>query len=171
MKPRIAVLALLLIPVAVLAASFETAVLAGDGTALVLTSSDGARFDAPRLPEQVAFDQPRVSPNGRYVGWLASFPNCCTSYPVPLALVVIDASRHLHTFDGSKLAISSWCFLPSSAAVAYAQGVLHGSDARLFELRSISDGRLVARYEYPHDEEQNKRARSLAPSWVRCVSQ
>lgn len=170
MKLPIAVFALLLVPLAALAASFKTAVLASDGTGLVLTSSDGARFDAPRLPDQVAFDQPNVSPDGHYVGWLASFPNCCTSYPVPLALVVIDASKHVHTFEGSQLAISSWCFLPSSTAVAYAQGVLHGSDARLFELRSIADGRLISRYEYPHDEAKNMRARSLAPSWVRCAS-
>jgi hypothetical protein len=112
---------------------------------------------------------PRVSRDGKYAGWLALYPNCCTSYPVALRLVVLDESRHLHTFEGAKLAIFAWCFPENKHAVAYAQGVLHGSDYRHFELRRVSDEHLLAEYEYPHEEAENILARKRAPSWVRCV--
>ena len=81
----------------------------------------------------------------------------------------MDESKQLRTFEGNKMAIFAWCFLPDAKSVAYTQGVLHGSDYRHFELRAVSNGRLQAEYEYPHEEEENTLARKRAPSWVHCV--
>ena len=53
--------------------------------------------------------------------------------------------------------------------MAYAQGVLHGSDFRNFELRRIADGVLVAHYEFPHEEAATALAHNRAPGWVRSV--
>jgi hypothetical protein len=50
--------------------------------------------------EQVAFDQVALSPDQRVVGWVALYPNCCTSYPIPLTLVLLRS-------DGSR-AVISW---------------------------------------------------------------
>jgi hypothetical protein len=169
MNLRSCVLLLTLFPVIAFAAGYKSAELSGDGAGVVITSVDGSQFDAPSVPDQVAFSSPRVSGDGRHVGWLALFPNCCTSYPVELLLVVLDESRHMHTFDGTKMAMFGWCFPAKVGTVAYAQGVLHGSDFRNFELRRISDGVLVAHYEFPHDEADNDLARKRAPGWVRCV--
>lgn len=33
----------------------------------------------------------------------------------------------------------------------------------------IHDGRLIAQYDYPHDDRKNVAARRRAPGWVRCV--
>src|SRR5262249_166278 len=44
--------------------------------------------DRPNVGDQVGFDKVAISPDGRVVGWLALYPNCCTSYPIPLALVL-----------------------------------------------------------------------------------
>lgn len=143
--------------------------LADDGTHLVITVDDGSQFSAPMFGEQVGFEDPRISSNGKYVGWLALYPNCCTSYPIPLGLVVLDPSRGLHTFDGIKIAVFKWCFLPHSSSVAYMQTVVHGSNFEHFEVRSIASGNLLAEYEYPHEEPDNTAARRRAPGWVRCV--
>ena len=166
MKRPLAAL-VLAFPVVVFAAGFRSTELSDDQRNLIITESDGARFDAPKFPEQAEYSHPRISANGRYVGWLALFPNCCTSYPIPLKLVVLDDSRQLHTFEGIRLAVFAWCFTASSTSVAYSQGVLHGSDFRHFELRRIADSHLLANYEYPHGEAEV--ARRHAPSWVRCV--
>lgn len=150
-------------------AGYVAAKLADDGTHLVITVDDGSQFSAPMFGEQVGFQDPRITSNGKYVGWLALYPNCCTSYPIPLGLVVLDSSRGLHTFDGIKIAVFKWCFLPHSSSVAYMQTVVHGSNFEHFELRSIASGNLLAEYEYPDEEPDNTAARRSAPSWVRCV--
>jgi len=152
-------------------ADYRAATLSADGAHLVITDANGSDFPAPRFGEQVGFGKPRVSPDGKSVGWLALYPNCCTSYPIPLRLVILDHERRLHTFDGIKIAVFKWCFLPKSSAVAYMQTVLHGSNFEHFEARAISNGRLLGEYEYPDDETENATARQRAPRWVRCVEQ
>jgi hypothetical protein len=87
------------------AEGFATASLVCEGEKLLITTSDGGQFEAPALPDQVGFDSPEISPDGRYVGWLALFPNCCTSYPIPGKLVVLGKDRKLRTFDGLNLGI------------------------------------------------------------------
>jgi hypothetical protein len=59
--------------------------------------------------------------------------------------------------------------LRGAPTVAFRQGVLHGTDAQHFEMRRIRDERLVAQYDYPHDDGKNAAARRRAPAWVRCV--
>ncbi len=166
---RIPAVAVMALPLAAAGSTFKAVQLSQDRTRLTITSADGQRFEAPGLAEQVEFAQPRISADGRHVGWLALFPNCCTSYPIPLKLVVLDQQRQLHSFVGMEISIFSWCFVPRSSSVAYWQGPLHGSDFRHFERRSIADGRLLGEYEYPHDEAAHALARKRAPAWVRCV--
>lgn len=151
------------------AADFVSIQLSSDHQNLMLRNAEGEVFAAPRLSEQAEFMEPHISPNGKYVGWLVAFDNCCTSYPVARLLVVVDQARHLHTYAGREIAFFDWCFLPDSKAVAYRQGVLHGSEFQRFERRRIGDGHLEADYEYPHDQAENARARRRAPTWVRCV--
>jgi len=171
MQIRVAVLVLLLCPVIAFGNGYKAAEISEDQSSLILTSSDGSQFAAPRFAEQVAYGRPLISPDGKSVGWLALYPNCCTSYPIPLKLVVLDASRNLHTFDGIKLAIFNWCFLPNSNSVVYSQTVVHGSDFQHFEWRAVSDRRLLGKYDYPDDEAENAAARKRAPAWVRCVKE
>jgi hypothetical protein len=160
---------LLLLISASASADYVAAKLADNGTQLLITVDDGSQFLAPMFGEQVGFQQARISPNGKNVGWLALYPNCCTSYPIPLGLVVLDQSRGLHTFEGAKLAIFKWCFLPKSTSVAYMQTVVHGSNFEHFEARSIASGNLLAEYDYADQEPQSTAARQRAPGWVRCV--
>jgi hypothetical protein len=163
------VLLLLLAPALAFGGGYNAVALSADQSELIVTMADGSKFNAPRFMEQVAFTEPQISPDGKNVGWLALFPNCCTSYPISLRLVVLGPSRQLHTFEGTKLAIFKWCFLPGSTSVAYAQSVLHGSNFQHFEQRAVSDGRLLGEYEYPHQDAASTTARQRAPAWVKCI--
>src|ERR671921_399500 len=49
---------------------------------------------------QVAFEQITVSADRRMVGWVALHRNCCTSYPIPLELVLLRA-------DGGRTVIGN----------------------------------------------------------------
>ncbi len=169
MKKVFLCLALLVLPALALAASFTSFTLAGDQSSLRVLKSDGSHFDAPKYADQVGFSEPRISADGKHIGWLALYPNCCTSYPIPLALVVLDETQQLHSFDGIKIAVFSWCFMPNARAVGYAQTVVHGSNFQHFEMRAIADGRLLSQYDYPHEDADNALARKRAPHWVQCV--
>lgn len=152
-----------------MAGSFEVPRLATDKKTLETRIAGHKPTPAPTLPQQTEFDSPRVSANRRHVGWLALYENCCSSYDVPLALVVMDQQQRIRTFTGIGLPIFRWCFLPDSQSVAYMQTTLHGTNFEHYERRSLTDGRLLAEYEFPHEEVENAQARRRAPAWVRCV--
>jgi len=143
---------------------------------LAIASSEGAFATEGRRPMEFddlmraqRLSDPQISPDGKNVGWLALFPNCCASYPIALKLVVLSTSQQLHTFEGTQLAISKWCFLSDSTSVAYTQSVLHGSNFQHFERRAVSDGQLLGKYEYPHEDAANTTARKRAPAWVKGI--
>lgn len=96
--------------------------------------------------DQVGFDQPAISRDRRAVGWLSLYPNCCTSYPIPLKLVVLN-STGVHTFDGNGLAVWRWRFDSTGTRVAYFQDVVHGGVGGHYELRDVQSGRLVAEFD------------------------
>jgi hypothetical protein len=168
---RLALASLIVWSAAADAGSFAATQLSADHKVLQLKGAGDAETSAPVLPDQVEFDSPLVSPDGTHAGWLALFSNCCTSYAVPLTLVVMDQQHHIQTFTGTGLPIFRWCFLPDSKSVAFMQTVLHGTNFERYEWRSLSDGRLLGEYEYPNEAAANALARKNAPAWVKCVPQ
>ena len=146
---------------------YTGAEIANDGRSLVLRTRSGMVV-APALPDQVAFSAPRMSPDGRYAGWLALFPNCCTSYPVPLSLVVMGPGRSLHRFEGSQ-ATFAWCFAASGNEVVYRRSALHGPGPEYFERRRIQDGALLASHEQPTDKINE--SESVLPQWAGCAAE
>ena len=70
---------------------------------LVITTSGGERIVMGKSDrkwadqEQTAFRNIAISRDGAAVGWVAYYPNCCTSYPVPIFVEVYTAGkRHDH---------------------------------------------------------------------------
>ncbi len=171
MPVRLVTAILLTWSVAATAGEFRATQLSADNKTLQVTNAQGTAFAAPSLPDQVEFGSPQISPDQSHVGWLALGENCCTSYAVPMTLVVMDAQHRIQTFVGEGLPIFDWCFLPDSTSVAYMQTVLHGTNFEHFERRSLANGRLLAEYDYPDDMAENAAARRNAPAWVKCVPQ
>jgi hypothetical protein len=110
--------------------------------------------------EQVSFDNAQISPDGRAVGWLALYPNCCTSYPIPLKLVILVNGRQ-RTFTGSGLPIGRWCFWAEGKQVAFEQETVHGGMGVHYELRDIETGELADKY----DPDANPTV-TKPPRWV-----
>ena len=139
---------------------YDTVLVDASGNLQILTR-DGRQIAAPRDSDQVGFDKAAISPNRLAVGWLALFPNCCTSYPIPLRLVVYIHGR-VYTFVGTGLPVWRWRFDSTSTQVAYYQETVHGGMGEHYELRDIATGRLVAQFE-PHDS-------GTPPPWARSVA-
>ena len=114
--------------------------------------------------EQVGFDKLAISKDGRSVGWLALYPNCCTSYPIPLKLRVCSRG-HVRTFEGD-LPIWRWKFTGDGRQVSFEQETVHGGLGIHYELREVATGRLIAQYDPPPGTEGEPPPSQGAPPWV-----
>jgi hypothetical protein len=92
---------------------------------------------------QVGFEQVTLSADRRTVGWVALYPNCCTSYPIPLRLVLLRADGG-RTVISNELPIWQWAFAADGRTVAIRQAPVHGAAPMFYEQRDIRTGRLVA---------------------------
>src|ERR1043166_4892128 len=90
------------------------------GGQLHIITSTGRAVRPPKDSGQVAFEQVAISTDRRTVGWLALYPNCCTSYAIPLKLVLLTAGS-TRAFAGHGLPIWRWSFLANDRRVAFAQ--------------------------------------------------
>lgn len=116
--------------------------------------------------DQVGFDQIRIAKGGRAVGWLALFPNCCTSYPIPLELVVESGGRRRH-FTGIGMPVFQWRFMNGGARVAFQQETVHGGFSIHYEMRDVGSGRLLGQWEPTYGSDNRVQEEQQPPQWVR----
>lgn len=142
----------------------------GDGVLRIVTArgeiiAPGPQPDREFDRKQVGYDRIQISPGGEAVGWLAMFPNCCTSYPIPLELVVYaDGIKRAYT--GVGLPIFRWRFLGTGDRVAFRQETVHGGFGVHYELRNVKTGELLAEYQPRVGPDNRILPDQSAPDWV-----
>lgn len=153
------------------ASGFAEALLEDEGHTLILVRADGVRSSAPKLEDQDSFAAPAVASNHEYAGWLAMFPNRGASYSQPIYLVVSDSRNRLNRFSGKWGMVFGWCFA-TQGAVVYKYEFPHGITSVAFDMRRISDGRLLRRVVLDPPRlgmDEGEMLRGRAPSWTRCA--
>ncbi len=125
--------------------------------AIHISYSDGSDVTAPKLKDQVGFGHPIVARDKRTVGWLAMFPFCCTSYPIPLTLAIYRDGKILESISPGRC-IFHWIFLLGGSRVALRTEFLHGESHPDYELHDVNSGRLLARWNPSSSKKQ--------PEWV-----
>lgn len=132
---------------------------------LVITSSRGT-IVVPREGEQTSFGKPIVSPARTAVGAQAEFRNCCTSYDIPLQLVVY-ANGTVHRFTGIGLPIFKWHFDDDGTRVAFGQEPVHFGCSIHYELRDIQSEHLLDSADIPEPCGQVPTPQAVRiPKWV-----
>jgi hypothetical protein len=129
---------------------------------LRITMSNGREIAPRKDSAQVGFDKVAISADGRIVGWLALYPNCCTTYPVPLKLVLLAGGTE-RAISGNDLPLWQWSFTPDGQRVALRQAPVHGTAGTHFELRDIRTGGLVSSFD------ADSSTAAGAPGWVRAL--
>lgn len=147
---------------------YRAAELQPDGR-LRLTTERGAIAWAPRdaMGEdapQADFAEPRIAPDHATVGWLALYPSCCQSYPIPLRLTLFRDGKVQRSLTGAGMPIWHWRFADGGRAVAFVQRPTHGAAPDHYELRDVASGRLRA--EFDHDEGDT----APLPAWARGLA-
>jgi hypothetical protein len=114
---------------------------------------------------QVGFEQVAMSADHRIVGWVGIYPNCCTSYPIPLRLVLLRAGGG-RTVINNDLPIWQWAYSADGRSVAIRQAPVHFAAMTSYERRDIRTGRLLATA-----QSDSTKPPSALPVWARDVMQ
>jgi hypothetical protein len=137
---------------------------------LVIRTADDRAIVVGKVGEQTAFGDPVVSADRTAVGAQALFPNCCTSYDLPLQLVVYSAGV-VHRFRGNGLPIFQWRFADGAPHVAFGQEPAHFGCATHYELRDIRSERLIDSIDIPQPCGQDRNPKPVrAPKWVAALT-
>lgn len=149
-----------------------TAITSVDDLSEVTIQVGSTTIKAPQTESaQQGFDEPRISSNGQLAGWLALESNCCTSYPVPLTLVIFERGKVIRRFHES-LPIWQWSFARHDSAVAVRQHPTHGNSWMSYKLMSISDGKTLQSYSCPikGSDVPDDYKPTPVPTWVWSVA-
>lgn len=92
--------------------------------------------------KQKAFKKPVLSDDRRTVGAQAMFGDCCTSYDIPLQLVIYSSGK-AYRFEGT-LPIFDWHFADGGRHVVFSQQTVHFTCSVHWELRGLGWIRLRA---------------------------
>jgi hypothetical protein len=129
---------------------------------LRIVLADNRVISPPKDSDQVAFEQLALSADHRVVGWVARYPNCCTTYAVPLKLVLLRAGGG-RTVIGNELPIWQWAFAADGRSVVIRQAPVHGAAPTSYERRDIRTGRVIA------TALADSSTRRAPPAWVRIA--
>jgi hypothetical protein len=136
---------------------------------LVITPSAGPQIVVPRgrlgaLEEEVqqTFGSVAIASDGQAVGWLAYYPNCCTSYPIPAKVEVFSGGTR-RTFNPAIVAWD-WCFVDGSAKLAALSTTVHGPQNAILQLWDIASGKLLEDFTWMEDQTYPR-----APAWVMAI--
>jgi hypothetical protein len=145
--------------------TYESVAVDEDGR-LAITASDRKTILVGKDKDQSSFSEPIVSSARTAVGAQAMFPNCCTSYDIPLQLVVY-ANGKVHRFTGNGLPIFQWQFADGGARVAYGQEPVHSGCLIHYELRDVRTERLIGAADVPQECGEVPETRAVKmPKWV-----
>src|SRR5438270_8046106 len=157
MSIRAAVAMLAVLPGIAQTSKSLTAVNIGSDGIVHIVRSDGSEFIAPKEKDQVSSSSSKIADDKSTAGWLVNYENCCTSYPIPLTLIVYRPGRPLHKF-GDGMSIGDWSFWVGGKQVAFYTNTVHGGLAPHYELHDVRTGRLIEKWEGHPD--------SKSPAWV-----
>ena len=134
---------------------------------LAITTADGRAIVVPKEGEQTSFGEPTVSADRTAAGAQAYYANCCTSYDIPLQLVVYSSGK-AHRFTGNKLPIFQWHFADAGTRIAFGQEPVHFGCEIHYELREIDSERLIDSAEVPQPcGLRPSPAETFVPQWVK----
>lgn len=127
--------------------TYVSATINADGH-LAILKTNGQSVLVRKEGEQTTFSEPLISSAKTAVAAQAMFGNCCTSYDIPLQLVVYAGGK-VHRFNGVGLPIFQWGFADSGTRIAYGQEPVHSACATHYELRDIKSEQLIEAVDVP----------------------
>lgn len=95
----------------------------------------------------VAFSNVRLAEDRQTLGWEINIEGCCTSYSIPITVVVFRHKHVLHTFspgEGGQPMILEWRFLRGGKQVETTFGPIHGEGGGV-RIYDVKTGRVLTK--------------------------
>lgn len=132
-----------------------------DGTEIVQTLPPlKPSTDKEIVFNAVGFSEVELAQDRQTLGWTINVQNCCTSYSIPLRVVVFQHKQVLHTFDQGQM-VWSWMFLEGGKQVAVVFGPTHGLEVGDYQLYDVKTGKLVSEVWGDADRVKNGRGERI----------
>jgi hypothetical protein len=148
-------------------AAFETGplhIVYGDGTEVVKKLPPlKASTEKETAFNAVGFSGVQLAEDRQTLGWTVNVENCCTSYSIPLRVVVFRHRQVLHEFDQGQM-VWSWMFRQGGEQVAIVFGPTHGPEVGDYRLYDVLTGKLLSQVLGDYDTQALK---TNAPDWAK----
>lgn len=136
----------------------------GDGTEYVKTLPPLERStEKETVFNDVGFSGVQLAEDRQTIGWTINVENCCTSYSIPVSLVIFRHRQILHTFDLGQM-VWSWMFIKGGDRVAVVSGPTHGPEIGDYCLYNARTGKLIAEV---WGDEDTQALKPNAPQWAK----
>lgn len=143
-------------------------ILYDDGTEVVQTlPSPKASTDKERAFNAVGFSDVQLAADKQTLGWTINVENCCTSYPIPLSVVIFRHGRVLHTFAQGQM-VWSWMFFLGGKRIAVVFGLTHGPEIGDYRLYDAQTGKLISEVS---GDEDTQALKPDAPEWAQLLQE
>ena len=103
--------------------------------------ADHSTKTIPPEEQQVGCTEMSVADDHRTIGWSMQVENCCTSYPISVAVIVMRDGKA--TLLRSDQMVWQWHFIDHGNRVAILSGPVHG-DATEADLYDVHTGKKLA---------------------------
>lgn len=111
----------------------------------------------------VGFSDVHLARDRQTLGWTVNVQNCCTSYSIPLSVVVFRNKRVLHTFEQGQM-VWSWTFVDDGNQVAVVFGPTHGTEIGDYRLYDVKSGKLLSEV---WGDAETQSLKKDAPDWAK----
>lgn len=113
----------------------------------------------------VGFSDVKLAADKQTVAWTIDVENCCTSYPLPLRVVVFRNGHVLREFDTMQM-VQDWMFLNGGARIAIVTGFPHGPQIGDYRLYDVKTGKLLSEV---FGDEKTQSLKHDAPQWAKFL--
>ena len=115
----------------------------------------------------VGFSDVHLAADRQTLGWTIDVENCCTSYPIPLRVVIFRHGKVLRTFEQGQM-VWSWMFFLGGERLAAAFGPTHGPEVGDYRLYNVKSGKLISEV---FGDEDTQSLSSDAPEWAKLLEE
>ena len=126
-----------------------------------------ASTDKETVFNDVGFSYVQLAPDHQTLGWVVDVENCCTSYPIPLRVVIFRRGSVLRAFVPGQM-IWNWMFIEGGKRVAVVSGPPHGPEIGTYSLYDVQTGKLISEV---IGDETTQSLEANAPDWARLLEE
>lgn len=139
-----------------------------DGTETVQTLPPLERStEKETVFNDLAFSGVQLAEDRQTIGWTINVENCCTSYSIPMRVVVFRGKHVLRTIDQGQM-VWSWMFVQRGERVAVVFGLTHGPEIGDYRLYNIRTGKLLSEV---WGDDDTQALKPNAPAWARRLEE